>query len=106
MKYRLTKRARRQLDHITYYIAIDNERAAERVYESVLDTCQMIADMPGIGRKPTYLSDSDILSVNVKQYKNYMVFYRERREEVVILYIIDGRRNLPDLISDNEESYD
>ena len=100
MKYRFTKKARKQLDAITYYIAQDNERAAERVYEAILETCQLVADMPGIGSNPPYLSDSNIRRVSVKKYRHYQVFYREQRKEIAILWVFHGARDIPALIDD------
>ena len=100
MRYTLTKRAHKQLEQITYYIALDKPQAAQRVFERVLETCQIVADMPGIGRNPTYISNQEVLCVNVKQYTNYLIYYRKRQKEVIILHIIDGRRNLPDLFDD------
>lgn len=66
MGYKFTELADQDLQAISYYIALDNEKAAIDVSESILDTCAMIADMPDIGRQPTYVEDEEILYVNVK----------------------------------------
>ncbi len=99
MRYRLTNRARKQLDQITYYISLDKPTAADNVFEHVLETCQTISEMPGIGKNPKYISDKGILCVPVKKYTNYLVYYRKRQKEVIILSVVDGRQNLPSLFA-------
>ncbi len=99
MRYRFTNRARGQLDQITYYISLDKPSAADSVFEHVLETCQTISEMPGIGKNPIYIADKTILCIPVKKYKNYLVYYRKRQKEVIILSVIDGRQNLPSLFS-------
>ena len=98
MRYRLSADARSQLDAIAYYIALDNEAAAIRAYNNILDTFEMIAEMPSIGRHPQYVKDMDILCCNVRKYDDYLIFYKEVNEEVLILWVLHGARDLPNLI--------
>ena len=43
MGYEFTELADQDLQDISYHIALDNEKAAQRVYKSILDTCAMVA---------------------------------------------------------------
>lgn len=100
MEYKFTELADQDLQAISYYIALDNEKAAVHVYESILDTCSMIADMPDIGRRPMYVEDQSVLYVSVKKYKRYLVFYQKRNMDVLILRVIHSARDLPSLFND------
>ena len=100
MGYKFTELADQDLQDISYYIALDNEEAAQRVYESILVTCAMVAEIPDMGRRPMYVEDQDILFVNVQEFKRYLVFYRKRSDDVLILRVIHGARDLPALFND------
>ena len=100
MAYKFTELADQDLQDISYYIALDNEVAAQRVYESVLETCAMVAEIPNMGRRPMYVEDQDILFLNVQKFKRYLVFYRKRSDDVLILRVIHGARDLPALFND------
>lgn len=101
MGYKFTELADQDLQDISYYIALDNEEAAQRVYKSILDTCAMVAEMPNIGRRPMHVEDQRILFVTVEKFKRYLVFYRKCSvDDVLILRVIHGARDLPALFND------
>ena len=100
MGYKFTEAARRDLRELTYYIALDNEAAANRVYERVLDTCEQATDIPELGRHLEFVPDPSILCINVKKYHQYYIFYRKQKSDVEIIRIIHGARDLPDIFSD------
>ncbi len=100
MEFKFTEFADQDLQAISYYIALDNEKAAEQVFESILDTCAMIAEMPDIGRRPMYVEDKEVLYVSVKKYKRHLVFYQKRSLDVLILRVIHSARDLPSLFND------
>ena len=100
MEYKLSEAALKDIRVITYRIAKDNESAARRVYQSILDTCATVADIPNIGHRPMYVEDQEILSVSVQKYKRYLVFYKKRSDDVLILRVIHSARDLPALFND------
>ena len=100
MGYKLSEAAHKDLRVITYRIARDDESAARRVYESILETCATIADIPNIGHRPMYVEDQDILSISVQKYKRYLVFYKNRSNDVLILRVIHSAQDLPSLFND------
>ena len=100
MGYKLSEAAHKDLREITYRIAKDNELAARRVYQSILDTCAAVADIPNIGHHPMYVEDKEILSVSVQKYKRYLIFYKKRSNDVLILRVIHSARDLPALFND------
>ena len=99
MGYKLTEVAREDLRAITYYIALDNEKAAERVYKSVLSTCEQAAEMPGLGRHPDFIADSNIFYMNVKKFSQYLIFFKKYADGIRVLRIIHGARDLPDIFN-------
>ena len=103
MKYRLTEDCEALIDGIIYYIALDNENAAMRVYEHIIETCEMVVHMPKMGRNPGYVSNPETLCVNVKRHSHYQLYYQRHKKEVVILWVIDGVRDLPNLFADLEQ---
>jgi toxin ParE1/3/4 len=100
MGYKFTELADQDLQDISYHIALDNEKAAQCVYKSILDTCAMVADIPNMGRRPMYVDDQSILFVTVREFNRYLVFYRKHNDGVLILRVIHGSRDLPALFND------
>lgn len=100
MGYKFTELADQDLQDISYHIALDNEKAAQRVYKSILDTCAMVADIPNMGRRPMYVEDQSILFVAVREFNRYLIFYRKHNDGVLILRVIHGSRDLPALFND------
>jgi plasmid stabilization system protein ParE len=67
----ITPTARRDIRAIYRYIAEDSVHYAHRVAEAILATCQMTAELPGIGHARPDLTHRDILFVPVTGYERY-----------------------------------
>lgn len=100
MKYRLTEEALIALDEIAHFIALDNEKAAMRVTDRVLETCKFLCDMPHLGRHPEFATDPELLCYPTKQYPHYLIFYRVEKNAVVIADVVHGARDLPALFGE------
>ncbi len=87
------------LKEITNYIASDNPVAAQEVRESILDTAASLGHHPGLGIRPRFSAQrfAGIRFLPVSQYPNYLLFYRELSDEVEVLRVLHGARNLPPL---------
>lgn len=87
------------LEEIVEYIAQDNGVAAEAVRRDILDTAESLADQPGLGIRPRFSAPrfAGVRYLPCEQYPNYLLFYRELGEEIEVLRIIHGARNLPAL---------
>lgn len=87
------------IDEITSYIAADNPMAAEYVREAVFDTAETLGAHPDLGVRPRFSARrfAGIRFLPTSSYPNYLVFYRELSDEVEILRVLHGARNLPSL---------
>jgi toxin ParE1/3/4 len=87
------------LEEIVSYIRQDNAMAAEAVRHDILDTAESLAHQPDLGVRPRFSAPrfAGIRFLPSQQYPNYLLFYREQTDEVEILRVLHGARNLPPL---------
>lgn len=87
------------LEEIVNYIAQDNRVAAEAVRCDILNTAESLGEQPGLGIRPRFSAPrfAGIRYLPCDQYPTYLLFYRELGEEMEVLRIIHGARNLPAL---------
>ena len=99
MKFRLhtTPAADADLDEIASFIAQDNLPAALRFYDAVDITYQQICNHPN--RYPRFEVGvprlAGIRRRSVVGFSNYLVFYRVENENVLIIRVLHGARDLP-----------
>jgi len=102
MTFTFSELADQDLQAIAYYIALDNPQAAKRVAKSIIDTCQMVAEMPTLGRTPAFLDGDDVYCINVKKYDHYLIVYELRDQGIEVIRILHGARDLPHLYHNEE----
>lgn len=87
------------LEEITSHIAQDNPVAARHVRQDILDTAERLAPHPGLGIRPRFSAPrfAGIRFLPTHQYPTYLLFYRELNDEIEVLRILHGARNLPPL---------
>jgi toxin ParE1/3/4 len=90
MTYRISGRARRNLLEIWRYIADDNETAADRFIDLLVQRFQLLGKNPHAGRSRDELR-SGYRSFPVGQY---VVFYRIAEPGVQIMHVLHGKRDL------------
>lgn len=86
----------RDLDEHAEYIAQDNLDAAIRFLEAAEETFRQIAEMPGMG-SPQEHKHPQLVGVRrwaVMDFPKHLVFYRARDDEVEILRVVHGARDL------------
>lgn len=91
--YRITTPAAQDLEDIYEHIAKDDHRAAGRFIQRLTDTFRRLAEMPGMGRKRDDLMP-DLRSFPVRAY---LVFYRQAGDEIHIIRIMHGARDIENL---------
>jgi len=89
MTYRISGRARRDLLEIWRYIADDNERAANRFIDLLVQRFQLLGKNPYAGRNRDELRHG-YRSFPVGQY---VVFYRVADPGVQIMHVLHGKRD-------------
>jgi toxin ParE1/3/4 len=87
------------LEEIVDYIAQDNAVAAEAVRQDLLDTAEEIGGQPGMGIRPRFSAPRflGIRFLPSGRYPTYLLFYRELSDQVEVLRILHGARDLPSL---------
>ena len=95
MAHRLAAEAETELDEIWWYIAMQsgNPAAAQKVIGSITERFYLPAS-PGWAARVTTSSRA---CAAIRPTK-YIIFYAIEGEDVVILHVIDGRRDIPNIL--------
>jgi toxin ParE1/3/4 len=91
-----TRTAIADFDAIYDYIAKENPRAATDVLRALDRSIQLLEGQPKLGR----VYRSRRLRLRLLIHGNYLVFYRERPGVIEIIRVLDGRRNIPDILDE------
>ena len=93
MAYRIAPEAEAELDDIWYYIAKESGsiEIADRVIDTVTDRFFLLARLPQMGRR----RDED-LRPGLRSFvvREYVIIYRLEGEDVLILHMLRGSRDL------------
>ena len=94
-KVRHTLRSRADLKRIWRYIAKDSPRAADRLLEQIATKIEILKEFPEAGIR----RDDIRLGARMLVQGNYLVLYEHSRsrDEVWIVAVVEGMRNLSDL---------
>lgn len=73
------------------YIAYDSSRNADTFLDKIEQTVVRLSDCPGIGPR------RDELSKGLRSFPigNYIIFYREVSDGIIVSRVIHGARDLP-----------
>ena len=92
--YRLSPQADTDIEEIVLYIAHDNQSAAWTWWDSVLDKCRRLGEMPGIGiARPEIRPE-----LRTSTFGSYIIAYREIAGGVEIIRIVHGARRWEELL--------
>jgi len=95
----ITQNAEDDLDEIILYIAQDNTQAALRILDRLQKKILSLKNFPERGRWVPELLDK-----NIKDYREliespWRIIYKIDDNDVYILMVIDGRRNVGDILT-------
>ncbi len=95
--YSFTKAAIQDLESICDAIAIDNPDAASNLFDDIRKQCVRVAKFPLSGK------NYDALKLNLRGFiiKNYIVFYTIDGENISIVKIVSGYRDLEAIFRSN-----
>jgi toxin ParE1/3/4 len=99
MAHRLSEEAEDELDHIWYYVAKQSGsiEIADRLIDSVTECFWMLARYPHVGRRRDHDLRPGLRSFPVGEY---VIIYRAEGEDVLILHVVRGSRNIPSMLDD------
>jgi len=97
MAHRLAPAAEADLDEIWYYIAKESRsiEVADRVIDSITERFLLLAAHPHIGRRRDHDLRPGLRSFPVGEY---VVIYRVEDEDVLILRVVRGSRDIEGLL--------
>ncbi|MGD9824169.1 type II toxin-antitoxin system RelE/ParE family toxin [Desulfobacter sp.] len=89
----ITPAAEDDLINIWIYIARDNPKAADRTFQAAEATFELLAEMPSIGVSywTTHPKLKDVKFFPVKNFSDYIVYYRELTECIEIVRVLHAR---------------
>lgn len=91
MRVDVADEAKRDLEEIAAFIARDDEDAALRWVDRLVNRALDLARAPRSGRVVPELGESDIRQVLVRPYR---IVYRIEPQRVLVLTMIEGHRRL------------
>ena len=95
----LSPRARRDLLEAVRWIAKDNPNAAAGLRDAVVAAAYRIGEHPGIGVLRPELADEPVRFVTLTGYP-YVVVYDASEKPPLILRVLHGARDLPEVLRD------
>lgn len=95
-----TQTAQQDLKRIIEYIAADSEIQARRVYLTIKQKSDNLRQMPLQGRIVPELRYYSILTYRELISPPWRIFYKTEENKVWVLAVIDGRRNVEDILLD------
>jgi toxin ParE1/3/4 len=92
---RFSPKAARDLEEISSYIAADNPEAAERVRRMILNTADLLAQHPEIGRRirKATVRHLQIRWFVVPKFRNYLIFYQPFQEAIVVVRVLHSAQD-------------
>jgi toxin ParE1/3/4 len=87
------------------FIAKDNPDAAVRFLEAADSTCEQLASMPSMGRRPEFRhsSNSDVRQWRVNGFEKCLIFYEYTDDVLTILRVLHSARNIAKIIASEFE---
>jgi toxin ParE1/3/4 len=81
-----------------YVLRRDSKAAAEHFFERLSETCESLASVPERGHVPPELERIGVAGFREVHWKPYRIVYQIVDANVYIYCILDGRRDLNDLL--------
>jgi len=93
MAHRLSPSAEAELDDIWYYVAKESGsiEIADRLIDSITDRFYILSRNPHLGRRRDHDLRASLRSFAVGEY---VIFYRIEGEDIVIVHVVRGSRNI------------
>jgi len=92
----ITPLANQDIDTHVNYLRVYNEKAAFRLFDAIRLTLTQIAKIPKIGVSYP-LQNSRLAGLRkwpIKYFSNYIIFYLEKSEQIEVIHILHGARNI------------
>ncbi len=110
MSYRLIvkDRATQDLRHLANYILVnENTDVAVKFLSAAEATFAQLVKTPGIGKVAQLVVSrlGEIRQWRIKDFQDYLIFYRIKDTTIEILRVFHGARDLADVLSELDEQF-
>jgi len=82
-----------------YIINNDSFASGKAVYQNIKSSCLQLANFPNKEKIPPELARISVLRYHQIVWKPYRIIYKLSDETIYIMAILDGRRNLEELLT-------
>ncbi|MFZ3342033.1 MAG: type II toxin-antitoxin system RelE/ParE family toxin [Terriglobales bacterium] len=96
--FQLTPRAAEDLDALWWFIAEDNQNAAESVEQEILAACRRLAKHPRMGIKRHDITTLPVRFWTITKFPNYVIVYRPETVPLQVVAILHGKRDLKEVL--------
>lgn len=102
----ISKRAELDIEDIAVYLALDNPKAEAMFREALTDTFQLLSIMPNIGSSRDFHESrfSGLRMFPIKKFEKYLIFYQSTDEELLVVRVLHGARDIVALFAKEENS--
>ena len=103
MKFKVIIDPQAKLDvkEIFIYVAVnDSIQSANKLLDALEETCSKLERIPERGHIPPELRPTGIKKYLEIHYKPYRIIYEIEKNIIYIHCVIDGRRNIQEILSD------
>jgi toxin ParE1/3/4 len=104
-KISISKRAEIDIEETTVYLALDNPGAEESFRKALETTFTLLAAMPEMGATRDFRSPrfSGLRMFPVKRFDKYLIFYQATEEELLIIRVLHGARDIVALFEEETD---
>lgn len=86
------------LKSIVLFIAQNSMQNAREEFAKIKKECLLLEKFPDLGKIPAELEDLQIGGYRELTINPWRVFYRKQAEQIVVLAVVDSRRDLEDAL--------
>ncbi|SHK28347.1 type II toxin-antitoxin system RelE/ParE family toxin [Fibrobacter sp. UWH4] len=86
------------LKSIVLFIAQNSMQNAHEAFAKIKKECLLLEKFPDLGKIPIELEDLQIGGYRELTINPWRVFYRKQAEQIVVLAVVDSRRDLEDAL--------
>jgi len=103
MKYKvqIDPQAKNDLKEIFFYVALnDSVDSANKLLDAIEKTCYKLEELPERGHTPPELKPTGIKRFLEIHYKPFRIIYEISHNIIYIHSVLDGRRNIQEILND------
>jgi toxin ParE1/3/4 len=86
------------IEIISWYKNNAGKNAAQKIYAKIDSRIKELKDMPGIGKPVQILKDIGVNNYRQIVQDHWIIYYKVEGENINIISVIDGRRNLEEIL--------